>query len=378
MAPQEFCAKKFLGCGSFSFVFSVTSLLPHDRGESYALKRYFLRRNASVLYAKRECDILKKITLDPHASPFLPTLYYSLVIELSPVLVLTEALGLTLLDLIAINGPLTVKQMKFYAAEIICGLKYLHERHIVHMELKPNNVLITKSGHILISDFDRSYHLSEGNKPPCRRDFFVNPYFSAPEIAKEEVITDKADVWSLGVLTAWLIGKSIRSQCNDYDPGKKAAEEGHWKIDEFSKLPKRLQEFFNRVFTHSYLLRPSIEQVQSLTLFKNVNWYKVERLKVKPPFSIDRLINFIDGMNRDHNPTDPVLLQTLYTFQMPEVENCMFQYGNDLVGRRYFKFVQPNLTPQGWDDITPQGALDELKGFNFIHPVLNYRRLLSK
>ncbi|VUZ46579.1 unnamed protein product [Hymenolepis diminuta] len=378
MAPQEFCAKKFLGCGWYSYVYSVISLHPHDKGKSYALKRYFLRHPSPVLLAKRECDILKKITLDPHASPFLPTLYYSLVIELSPVLVLTEALGLTVLDLIAINGPLTVKQTKFYVAEIICGLKYLHERHIVHMELKPNNVLIAKSGHILISDFDRSFDLSADNKPISAWDFSVNLYFAAPEIAKEEVITDKADVWSLGVLTAWLIGKYIRPKNADNEPEKQMAKTGYWNISGFSHLPRSLREFFNQVFSTNYVLRPSIEQVQSLTLFKNVNWYKVERLKVKPPFSIDRLINFIDGMNRDHNPTDPVLLQSLYTFQMPKVQNYNFQYGNDLSGRRSFIFIRPNFIPRPGVDLSPQGILDELGRFNFIHPVLNYRRLLSK
>ncbi|KAM3179172.1 hypothetical protein ACTXT7_001123 [Hymenolepis weldensis] len=378
MAPQEFRAEKFLGCGWYSYVYSVISLHPHDRGESYALKRFFLRHPSPVLLAKRECDILKKITLDPHASPFLPTLYYSLVIELSPVLVLTEALGLTILDLIKINGPLTEKQAKFYAAEIICGLKYLHGRRIVHMELKPNNVLIAKSGHILISDFDRSFDLSEGNTPISGWDFSVNLYFAAPEIAREEVITDKADIWSLGVLTAWLIGKYIRPKNADKEPEKQMAKTGYWSISGFSHLSRSLREFFNQVFSTSYVLRPSIEQVQNLTLFKNVNWYKVERLKTRPPFSIDRLINFIDGMNRDHNPTDPVLLQSLYTFQMPKVQNYNFQYGNDLTGRRSFIFIRPNFIPRPGVDLTPQGILDELKGFNFIHPVLNYRRLLSK
>nr|CDS34196.1 ribosomal protein S6 kinase alpha 2 [Hymenolepis microstoma] len=378
MTQREFRAQKFLGCGWYTFVYSVISLRKHDRGQSYALKRFFLRQPTPVLSAKRECDILKRITLDPHSSPFLQKLYYSLVIEFSPVLVLTEALGITIYDIINIKRSLNFEDTKFYLSEIICGLKFLHNKCIVHMELKPDNILIAKSGHILISDFDRSYDLSRGRRPIRGWDFCVNQYFAAPEIANEQVISEKADVWSLGVLTAWLIGKYIRPKNTDKEHEKQMAKQGYWIISGFSKLPKYWQEFFNQVFSTSYVLRPSIEQVQRLTLFRNVNWHKVERLKVKPPLSTDCLMDFINGMKRDHNPTDPVLLQSLYTFQMPKVQHYNFQYVDDLPGYKHFIYVLPNIIPPPNFALTLQEIFAELRKFNFIHPVLNYRRLLLK
>jgi serine/threonine protein kinase len=41
----------------------------------------------------------------------------------------------------------------FYACEILLSLQYLHQRHIVYRDLKPENLLIDKEGHIKITDF---------------------------------------------------------------------------------------------------------------------------------------------------------------------------------------------------------------------------------
>ncbi|VDL60495.1 unnamed protein product [Hymenolepis diminuta] len=378
MTQRDFKGHKLLGYGCYSFVYSVTSTRPYDKGKSYALKRYFLRDPAPIYCARKEYKILKKIALDPHASSFLPTLYYSFVIENSPTLVLTEALGLTLYNLVRINGPLTVKQAKFYAAEMICGLKYLHSKGIVHMELKNNNVLITKTGHTLLSDFDRSYDLSENTRPPFPEDFQVNVNYAAPEIANKHVITDRADIWSLGVLMAWLIGKSIRPEAKNYELEVQMAKTGLWQINEFSRLSRSLQEFFNEVFTFNYLERPNIEAIQNLTLFRNINWNNVEQLRIKPPFSTIRLKSIIDKLNTDFNPIDPVLLQCLYSYHMPLVARCTFQFKTDLEGHRSFILVQPNLQLLNNLGIPAQKISEELEKYNFIHPLLNYRRLLSK
>lgn len=42
---------------------------------------------------------------------------------------------------------------KFYAAEIVCALEFMHECSIIHRDLKPENILITAKRHIMLSDF---------------------------------------------------------------------------------------------------------------------------------------------------------------------------------------------------------------------------------
>lgn len=49
----------------------------------------------------------------------------------------------------------------FYAAEIICALDYLHSKHIVYRDLKPENLLLDIQGHLKITDFGFSKKLTD-------------------------------------------------------------------------------------------------------------------------------------------------------------------------------------------------------------------------
>ena len=45
---------------------------------------------------------------------------------------------------------------RFYAAEVVIALEYLHSQGIIYRDLKPENILIQSNGHIMLSDFDLS------------------------------------------------------------------------------------------------------------------------------------------------------------------------------------------------------------------------------
>jgi len=102
----------------------------------------------------------------------------------------------------------TEDRARFYAAEIILALEYLHELGIVYRDLKPENILLDSEGHVKLTDFGQSKTdmridpSNDGSVSQPRRSFsFVgSPYYMAPEIFLKQGHGIEADWWSLGIL----------------------------------------------------------------------------------------------------------------------------------------------------------------------------------
>ncbi|XP_073403942.1 serine/threonine-protein kinase Sgk1-B-like isoform X3 [Dendrobates tinctorius] len=90
------------------------------------------------------------------------------------------------------------KTTRLFAAEMVCGLQYLHEHGVIHSDLKPDNILLQDTGHIKISDFGLSVmNVSEG--AIVRWNAGTKGYV-APEIMNEEGYNHLADSFSFGVI----------------------------------------------------------------------------------------------------------------------------------------------------------------------------------
>jgi serine/threonine protein kinase len=89
---------------------------------------------------------------------------------------------------------------------MLFGLKYLHENDVIHLDIKPGNVLIDNLGCVKLADFGASRKLedgrsvrvgSSGSKQSDTVEMLGTPYFMAPEIIRQERHGRKADIWSV-------------------------------------------------------------------------------------------------------------------------------------------------------------------------------------
>ena len=107
--------------------------------------------------------------------------------------------GETLKARIQREGHLSVAESLSIAKEIASALVQAHRMNIIHCDIKPHNILITKEGHVKVADFGIARAVSAATMTYGNNVVGSVHYFS-PEQAKGTTLTPKTDVYSLGVV----------------------------------------------------------------------------------------------------------------------------------------------------------------------------------
>ena len=87
--------------------------------------------------------------------------------------------------------------VRFYIAEIIVSLEFVHAKNVMHRDLKPENILIDIEGHIRLTDFGLSKVLENNGTSET---FCGSPEYLAPEMIFGHKYTRSIDFYTLGWL----------------------------------------------------------------------------------------------------------------------------------------------------------------------------------
>lgn len=179
-----------IGRGSFSVVKRVI----HRRtGEVFAAK-FLPLRNSTRTRAFQERDLLSRL-----AHPRVACLLDFFCTRRTLVLITEMCCSHGLLDHLLLRGTVTEKEVQSYIQQILEGIGHIHSMNILHLDIKPENILMVypPRDEIKICDFgfskeiDTSRHLYS---------MHGTPEFVAPEVVHQEPVSVATDIWSVGVI----------------------------------------------------------------------------------------------------------------------------------------------------------------------------------
>ena len=100
--------------------------------------------------------------------------------------------------LIALNTNYTEKFCQFVLLKTLQGLAFLHDRHVIHRDIKSDNILINMDGEVRLADFGYAVQLTEENN--ARKTKVGTVCWMAPELIRgERKYNTSVDIWSFGV-----------------------------------------------------------------------------------------------------------------------------------------------------------------------------------
>jgi len=190
---DDFVPLKVVGKGTFAKVMLVRKVDTHRLYAMKVINKDSVIKHNAVKHTLSERNILKKID-----HPFIVSLKYSFQTEDKLYMVLDYICGGELFYHLSEAERFTEDRARFYAAEIVSALGYLHKLNIIYRDLKPENLLLDMNGHICLTDFGLCKEgLGYGD---VTHTFCGSPEYLAPEIFLGIGYDRGVDWWALGTL----------------------------------------------------------------------------------------------------------------------------------------------------------------------------------
>jgi serine/threonine protein kinase len=173
--------------------------------------------------------------------------------------------GITLEEVLLKNKQLSKEQLDTIFLQILLGLQSLHQNNIIHQDIKPANIFITKEEVVKVIDFDISQDLNQLDTPNGKG----TKGYAAPEQYGFALITKRVDIFSFGKLIESVVKKTnpeleldyktITSKCLKLDPDD--------RFQDVSEIIKLIRHKTNR-FTPSQ--KKQLENAYQLGLNEEV------------------------------------------------------------------------------------------------------------
>ena len=202
----DFKLIKKISSGAYGKVFLARKNKTNDL---YAVK--ILKKEDTLRKNMTDNVIAERKILSSINNPFVVNLYYAFQSKEDLYLVMEYYPGGDVGTLLKNLGAFDLEMTRTYAAETVLALESLHKLNFVHRDLKPDNLLISATGHIVLTDFGLSTwgvmmgdssKAADNTKHKLQQEHrvFGTPDYLAPEILLGAEHGPEVDWWALGVM----------------------------------------------------------------------------------------------------------------------------------------------------------------------------------
>ncbi|CRL17780.1 MAP Kinase Interacting Kinase [Penicillium camemberti] len=315
---RDFSFGNTLGEGSYSTVVFATD---RQTLKEYAIKildKRHIIKERKVKYVNIEKDTLNRLT----DHPGIVRLYYTFQDEQSLYFVLDLCKGGELLGVLKRMTTFDEECTRFYSAQILDTIDYMHKRGVIHRDLKPENVLLDSGMHVKITDFGTAKILKTPRVDPSSNGILpldsaeltqeerASSFVGTAEYVSPELLTDKnackaSDLWAFGcIIYQLLAGRPPFKAGNEYQTFQKiVALDYEFPIG----FPTVARDLVERLLVLEPARRLQIEHIKNHEFFEGITWgsdlwqQKAPRLKAYVPPARDP-IKLNDSKNGESQP----------------------------------------------------------------------------
>jgi len=214
VSASNFEKIKLIGKGDVGKVYLVKHI---ETDKLYAMK--ILDKKEMIKRNKVKRVLTEREILATASHPFIVTLYWSFQSADKLYFVMDYCAGGEFFRMLQRQPGkcLPEESVRFYSAEVLLALEYLHMMGFIYRDLKPENILVHETGHIMLTDFDLSKQAATSVNPQVIKKIFEKPeIYSKPELVTNsfvgtaeyiapEVIqgygqSSSVDWWTFGIL----------------------------------------------------------------------------------------------------------------------------------------------------------------------------------
>ena len=375
MNIREFEPLTIIGRGAFGEVRVCRQISTGDIVAIKKMRKEDMLNKNQLMHVRTEKEIMTA------SNPWIVKLKYSFQDDYYLYLVMDFLPGGDLMNLLMKKEVLTEDEARFYTAEMILAVDSVHKLNCIHRDLKPDNILIDKNGHIQLSDFglakiaDKTFfpitqkdnsgpqklvnnpldsitsantnysnnptnqYIRNANGLRPRRNRLIaystvgTPDYIAPEVFSQNGYGEEADWWSIGVMFfEMVVGFPPFFSENPSDTCKKIVKwRENFSIPEDANLSPEAESFILRMVSQpeSRLGVHGVEEIKKHPFFKGIDWNNIRNMKAPfiPELKNDYDTHYFDTF-QEQEPFYPPI-NTMKTKQRKDVNYAGYTFNRD-------------------------------------------------